>query len=414
MTSGTTTGIESSTPEPTRPTATVAVVGRTISDALAGHNNSLGFIRLVLASVVIFDHAFPLGGFGADPFFALSRGQASLGSIAVDGFFGISGYLIAKSAMSADILQFMWRRFLRIFPAYWVVLILTAFVVIPIVWVAQGQSLATYFHVSGPGPVRFVLGNWTLHIGTYGIYDVFAKTTPYGQLIHSSAVNGSIWTLIYEWNCYLLIGVLLVFGVLKRAKIVVPIITGFLFIVQVVLFVSPTAIPQFIPWLSDQYTIMLTLTFLLGSCVAIYSKQIPYSNGLGILCAVLFLYTFREGGFQEVGVPAGVYLVLYLGARLPRAVHRIGTTNDYSYGVYVYGFLVEQVLARVGLYKLGYFPFAIGTLVVSLGMAWLSWHIVEKRAMSLKAWGPGRGLRFWADAIQTRRHKRAPIAEVAE
>ena len=276
MTSGTTTGIESSTPEPTRPTATVAVVGRTISDALAGHNNSLGFIRLVLASVVIFDHAFPLGGFGADPFFALSRGQASLGSIAVDGFFGISGYLIAKSAMSADILQFMWRRFLRIFPAYWVVLILTAFVVIPIVWVAQGQSLATYFHVSGPGPVRFVLGNWTLHIGTYGIYDVFAKTTPYGQLIHSSAVNGSIWTLIYEWNCYLLIGVLLVFGVLKRAKIVVPIITGFLFIVQVVLFVSPTAIPQFIPWLSDQYTIMLTLTFLLGSCVAIYSKQIPY------------------------------------------------------------------------------------------------------------------------------------------
>jgi peptidoglycan/LPS O-acetylase OafA/YrhL len=414
MTSAPTTAVEDSVPEPVRPIVAVARVGRTISEALAGHQNSLGFIRLVLASIVIFDHAFPLGSFGADPFFALSRGQASLGSIAVDGFFAISGYLIAKSAMSADIVQYMWRRFLRIFPAYWAVLIVTAFVVIPIVWIAQGQSLATYFHVSGPGPVRFVVGNWTLNIGTYGIYDVFAKTTPYGHLIGGSAVNGSIWTLIYEWNCYLLIAGLLVFGVLKRAKVVVPIITAFLFIVQVVLFVNPTSIPKFIPWLTDQYTIMLTLTFMLGSCVAIYSKRIPYSNGLGILSAVLFLYTFREGGFQEIGVPAGVYLVLYLGARLPRVIQRIGTKNDYSYGVYVYGFLVEQVLARVGLYKLGYFPFAIGTLIVSVGMAWLSWHMIEKRAMSLKDWGPGRGLRYWWDWSQSRRSKRAEVAEVSE
>jgi peptidoglycan/LPS O-acetylase OafA/YrhL len=396
------------------PGATLAHVGRSIGEALAGHRNSLGFIRLVLASVVIFDHAFPLGGFGTDIFFRFSHGQASLGSIAVDGFFGISGYLIAKSGLSSDIVQFMWRRFLRIFPAYWVMLVLTALVVIPIVWLAQGQSLARYFHLGGLGPARFVLGNWTLNLSTYGIYDVFATTTPYGRLIGGSAVNGSIWTLIYEWNCYLLIAVLLLFGVLKRAKVVVPIITAFLFIMQVVLFVNPAALPKFIPWISDQYTIMLTLTFMLGSCVALYSRKIPYSNGLGILCAIVFLYTFRAGGFQEIGVPAGVYLVLYLGARLPRVFHRIGTKNDYSYGVYIYGFLVEQVLARVGLYKLGYFPYAIGTLIVSLGLAWLSWHIVEKRAMSLKDWGPGRGLQHWWDWYRSRRRQEVATTEGTE
>jgi len=401
MSSATATEIEGNVPGK----AATGGIARSIGDALAGHSNSLGFIRLVLASVVIFDHAFPLGGFGEDPLYTLTHGQASLGTLAVDGFFAISGYLIAKSGMSADIVQFMWRRFLRIFPAYWAVLVMTAFVIIPIVWLAQGENLGDYFHLAPDGPAGFVYGNFTLNIHTYGIWDVFTNTTPYGREIHASAVNGSIWTLIYEWNCYLLIGVLLVFGVLKNAKIVVPIITAFLFILQVVLIVDPTQIQTFVPWLNDQYTITLTLTFMVGACIAVYSRKIPYSTGLGVLSALVFLYTVHYGGFQAIGVPAGVYLVLYLGARLPAVLQRVGSRNDYSYGVYIWGFLVEQILARVGLYKLGYVPFAVGTLILSLGMAWLSWHVIEKRAMGLKDWGPGRGIRYWWDRIQTRRQK---------
>lgn len=407
MSSATVTDAEGNLPE----TGAVARTSRAIGEALSGHHNSLGFLRLVLASVVIFDHAFPLGGFGPDVLWVITKGQASLGSVAVDGFFAISGYLIAKSAMSADILQFMWRRFLRIFPAYWALLVLTAFVIIPIVWIAQGQNIADYFHLGGAGPFHFVTGNWTLRIGSYGIWDVFQNTTPYGRSIGASAVNGSIWTLIYEWNCYLLIAVLLVFGILKRAKIVVPLVTLFLFVLQVVLYVSPKSLVTFVPWLADQYTITLTLTFMLGACIAVYSKSIPYSNGLGVLSALVFLYTLHAGGFQQLGVPAGVYLVLYLGARLPRVLQRVGAKNDYSYGVYIYGFLVEQILARVGLYKLGYFPFVLGTLVLSLGMAWLSWHVIEKRAMSLKDWGPGRGLRYWWDTNLERRRRAKAIAQ---
>src|SRR5690554_1974512 len=89
----------------------------TLGSALQGRSNSLGVIRLVLALLVIVDHAFPLGGFGLDPVWELTRGQASLGLLAVGGFFAISGYLIAKSGLSGDVVQFLWRRFLRIFPA---------------------------------------------------------------------------------------------------------------------------------------------------------------------------------------------------------------------------------------------------------------------------------------------------------
>jgi peptidoglycan/LPS O-acetylase OafA/YrhL len=372
-----------------------------IAEALSGTNNALGLIRLVLAIAVIFDHAFPLGGFGHDPFFDLTRGQASLGSLAVAGFFAISGYLIAKSGMSGDVVQFMWRRTLRIFPAYWLVLLITALVVGPLIWLGDGHAFADYFTFGGNGPVNYFTANWTLNIGTYGIYDLLVHTTPYGRSISGSAFNGSIWTLIYEWHCYLLIAVLVAFGVLRNARIVVPLMAGFFFILQVVALTDFAAIGAIIPAFADPYMISLGFIFFAGSAIAVYARQIPFDNLLGIFAGLVLLATLRWGGFSTVGTIAGAYFIMYVGARLPRQLHWIGHKNDYSYGVYIYGFLVQQVTAYLGWYRLGYVPWALICVVLSLGCAWLSWHFVEKRAMSLKNWGPGRGWRYWWNRGQT-------------
>jgi len=385
--------------------------GRSLGDALRGHQNALGFLRLVLAATVIFDHAFPLGGFGTDPFWRLTHNQASLGSIAVAGFFAISGYLIAKSGMSADVLQFFWRRVLRIFPAYWGVLLFAAFVLGPIIWLLMGRNLGDYFTFGPLGPVHYFTANWTLNIGTYGIYDIFGRTTPYGVSIgHASALNGSIWTLIYEWTCYVVIGVMVAFGVLVRAKVLVPILTGLVFVMQVVYLLNPNIVGTIFPFFGDQYRINLMLTFLYGSSLAVYSKRIPYDDRLGVLAGVVMLLTLHWGGFTLLGIPAGAYFVMYLGARLGGPLRRVGAKNDYSYGVYVYGFLIQQTLAYFGVYRLGYLPFVLIALVVSLGFAWLSWHGIEKHAMALKDWGPGRGLRHWLDRAQSLRPRRDTVA----
>jgi peptidoglycan/LPS O-acetylase OafA/YrhL len=389
-------------PPPREPAAEGPRVPISLGVALAGNNNSLGLLRLILASIVIFDHAFPLGGYGTDPFFELTHGQASLGTIAVGGFFAISGYLIAKSGQSGDVVQFMWRRVLRIFPAYWVLLIFTAVIVGPLVFIAQGENIADYFHLGGAGPFTFLSLNWTLNIGTYGIYDLFTTTTPYGELIGSSAVNGSIWTLIYEWNCYLMIAVLVLFGVLKNAKIVVPVLTAGFLLLQVLLAVDPQAIGVLVPRLADPYTVSLTLTFLFGSLLAVYSSKVPFDDRIGILAGLVFIISLRYGGFSTVGTAAGAYLVMYLAARLPARLHWIGRKNDYSYGIYIYGFLVQQVLAFVGLHRVGYVVYTLTALVVTAGLAWLSWHLVEKRAMALKSRGPGRGVLYWRDRVRAR------------
>lgn len=368
---------------------------RSLSDGLGGRNNSLGIIRLVLASAVIFSHAFPLGGWGEDPMLVLSRGQENLGGIAVLGFFAISGYLITKSGARTDILQFMWHRFLRIFPAFWVVLLVAALVVGPIIWMIDGNSITDYLHRGQGSSINYLTANWNLSVGQYGIYHIF-ESTPYGE-IAGSVFNGSLWTLSYEWICYLIIGVLVLSGVLVRAKVLVPVLTAFFFLLQVVRIINPEAPGQLVPFFADPYRVTLPLIFLFGACLAVYSKKIPLDDRLGILSGAVFLFSLFFGGLGVIGYPAIAYFVLWGAARLPASFRKIGATNDFSYGIYVYGFLVEQVLAYFGVYRFGYLPYALLALVITVGCAWLSWHLIEKPALSLKDKGPGRGIRHWWD-----------------
>jgi peptidoglycan/LPS O-acetylase OafA/YrhL len=375
-----------------------------MSEALGGHRNSLGLIRLVLAIIVIFSHAFPLGGWGEDPIQEHVKSQDNLGGIAVVGFFAISGYLVTKSGTSNDVIQFLWHRVLRIFPAFFVVLLLTAFVVGPLLWHAEGHPFSSYLG-TGPGSPIAYLANWRLKIGQWGIYDL-ALHTPYGQLVHYSALNGSIWTLFYEFQCYLMIAALVLFGVLRRARILVPILTGVFAVAEIslTLGVNPRTLS---PVLADPLFVRLGFVFLLGACFAVYSRQVVFDDWIAVFCICVTILSLREGGWTVFGYPAFAYLMLWLAARLPRSTQFIGTKNDYSYGIYIYAFLVQQVTATFGWYRWGYLPWTFACLAITAGCAWISWHGLEKRALALKNWGPGRGARHWYERITAGRSRRA-------
>ncbi|HXH36666.1 MAG TPA: acyltransferase [Plantibacter sp.] len=371
-----------------------------LSEGLNGHRNSLGVLRLILASMVIFSHAFPTGGWGEDPSKGWSNGQETIGGFAVVGFFAISGYLIAKSGVSADILQFLWRRGLRIFPAFWAVLLVGALIVGPIAWRLSGNGLRDYI---GSGPIMYVFQNADLTIRQWGIYDIFVTTTPYGEAVEYSVFNGSLWTLALEWGCYMLIAALLVLGVLRHARWAVPALAGVFWILSVVYSLAPQLVAMVAPVLADPNKIKLTLVFLIGSSLAMYSRKVPLSDLLGIGSAVVMVVTLLTGGWVQLGYPAFAYFILWLAARLPKRIQWIGAKNDYSYGMYVYGFLVQQFTAFLGWHLLGYWPWVGLTILVTAGCAWLSWHGIEKRAMALKDWGPGRGL----DWLGQRRERRS-------
>jgi peptidoglycan/LPS O-acetylase OafA/YrhL len=374
----------------------------TLSEAISGRDNGFGILRLFFALLVLVDHAFPLGGFGEDVMWHWSRGQESFGGIAVGGFFAISGYLIAKSSFGTDGLQFLWRRGLRIFPGYWAVLAVTAFLVGPVLWKLQGLGLRTYFTRNEQGPLYHLTANFFLDVGRYGIYDLL-KDTPYGQKVGGSVFNGSIWSLIHEWRCYLLVFVLAMSGAMRRARPLVVVVTVFLYLMMGLQQIDPTLPGKLLPLLSNLHSVRFTALFMLGALCALYAREIPFDDRLGLLSAAVYFFSLFRGGYFLLGYPALTYLLLWSAARMPKLLRAVGAVNDYSYGTYLYGFLVQQLLARAGAYRLGYLPYLSLAVVLTLGCAWLSWHLIEKPALSLKDAGPGRGVHGLFELWRARR-----------
>ncbi|WP_169053763.1 acyltransferase [Agromyces sp. H66] len=373
--------------------------------AMRGRSNALGVLRLVLASAVIVSHAFPLGGWGDDPFFSWSHGQENLGGVAVLGFFAISGYLITKSGVNSGVVPFLWRRVLRIFPAFWAVLLVGILVVGPIAWFAEGRTLDGYASRWPGGPLWYFIGNMTLVINQWGIHDIFVESTPYGQAVGYSVFNGSLWTLAYEFGCYLMIGALVLFGLLRRAPFVVPLLTGVFLVLQGLRFLAPEVFALLPGWFGDPLAVNLSLAFLWGAVIAVYSHRVRVSDVAGVISIAVAAASYATYGFGFVGLPALAYALLWAAVRLPERVKRIGSRNDYSYGIYLYGFLVQQLFASFGWHALGYVPYVLISLAAATAFAMASWHLLEKPALSLKDRGPGRGVAYWVDRARNRERK---------
>ncbi len=375
---------------------------RNLEQSLAGRDNAFGLLRLVLAGLVLVDHSFPLGGFGDCPITGWTGGQESLGGLAVGGFFLLSGYLVTKSGLANDPLQFLWRRALRIFPAYWAVLLATAFLLGPAIGLAEKGSLAGYLQGPSSGPLAYVVENLGLTVNRWGIYDLLSESTPYGRAVHGSVFNGSIWTLVFEWRCYLLVLLLAVAGLLRRAPVVT---VAFALLLQGLLLASRAGyqpLEHAPALLRDVNTLKLTWEFLLGASLALFARRVPLDDRLGALALVAAALSLRFGGLFVVGFPALGYGLLWLAARLPERARRIGQRQDLSYGIYLWAFPVQQVAAFEGVPGLGWAPWLLLTGLLTAGLALLSWRLVEKPALALKDRGPGLGWAHWRGALLRR------------
>lgn len=375
--------------KPLHPEITESASQQSFSDRLRGRDNAFGLLRLVFAGMVVVSHAFPVGGFGRrDPVYYWTGGQVDFGQLGLFGFFAISGYLITKSAHSLDTLAFIWRRVLRLYPAFLVALIVGAIVVGPLAELNRRGDLSGYW--AGPGgPFDYIFADARLAIRQYGIHEVFLHD-PYGAT-DGSVINGSLWTLWYEFRAYLAVGLLAALGILSKARWVVP-LSFVLTFAAIPLYDQAIAFrPVMNLLIGDPRGMELLAVFLVGATIATYERRVPCVPEVAAGATLLFVATAATSGFRPLGMVALSYLTLYAAAALPAWARRVGRRNDISYGVYVYGWPVLALLTSFGVNRSGYLPYLLTALLTVAALGWLSWEVVEKHALKLKDTGPGRG-----------------------
>lgn len=361
----------------------------------------MGFLRLGLSVAVVISHASVLGFGRTELGRHFTHGQVDLGKWSVYGFFILSGILVTRSGTRLRLGRFLWHRALRLLPGLWVCLFLTAFVAAPLLYWRLHGGLDGFMERTA-GPVEYLRANWAINLLQNDVSGVMADGMSRG-LAHDRSLDGALWSLYYEVLCYLGVAVLAVCGVLARARRVVLLITlvlGWLVVRQAVgdrfwagsydsSYFDPFDMPL-MGWTNPVLIIYLGFAFALGAVIELYRERIPVSDVLGWASLLVLLASAHYGYLFVVGLPAFAYFLVWLAIRLPAPFRRIGARNDYSYGIYIYGFVVEQALVVLGFARWGFLPYLGLTLAVTLVLAMLSWHCVEGPVMRLKNLGARR------------------------
>lgn len=344
------------------------------------HLNNLNFLRFFAAGMVWYGHSFAIKKV-PEPLFL---GSVPIGAVGVWIFFAISGYLVYQSwARDPRALAFLCRRSLRIFPGLIVCVLLSIFLLGPAL---TRLSLREYFE--HPFTWNY-LKNIVLHIN-YVLPGVFENN----PIPH--AVNGSIWSLTIEFMLYLLmLLVVLLAGLLgkfsgqnQRGKMQGS--TRLWMLACCVICIAGTAFwawpyPEMVIfYVTDLRQIAICGSyFFAGAVLASWdlSRWLSLSN-VTLAFALLIMLSINAKALQ-IGTWIAIPVIALGFGLVSHPLGRLFAKHDYSYGIYIYAFPVQQTV--VALYpELSMPSYLAVTAAIILLLAALSWHLVEQPMLRFK------------------------------
>lgn len=343
---------------------------KSLQDVLADHGgNGPGFetLRLALSILILSWHSI-LVSYGPEADNA--AWQSPIGHLAgglLPMFFALSGFLVMGSALRTDdLVRFMSLRGLRIVPALATEIMLSAlclgtiFTALPLQTYLKHPDFLAYFG-SLIGRIRVTLPG------------VFADN-PYPEV-----VNTSLWTIAPELLCYVFIAALILLRIHRSARAMTTIV------LVLALFYTSLDLAQSSHWMfhgrpSSQ---LLLLAFAFGNLIYVWRDRIPYSAALFAACLVYGLVGVRTVGLSYSAMLCLSYCIVFLGLTvLPRIP--ILSRGDYSYGIYLYAFPVQQAVAHLlPTYREWYWNIALA-LPVTIALAAFSWTFIEKPALEYR------------------------------
>jgi peptidoglycan/LPS O-acetylase OafA/YrhL len=330
--------------------------------------NNFGFLRLLFAVLVIVSHSPELiDGDRRREILTRMFGTLSFGELAVDGFFLISGFLITKSFIeSPGLSSYLCKRAIRIVPAYVVSFWICVLFVAPFAGCEKDVFAA------------HVLWQQLAH----NLLLLPPEITGCFHSLRHASLNGSMWTIAYEFSCYLLTALLGLAGLYHSRKL--PIL-GALVVLFVLLhafgYLDGFGVPGAAVFDSGKTNTRFISVYLVGALFYLFGGKIRLTGSgalisLGLLLPALFLTELAETAV----IVFGAYIMFWFALKAP--IVRMGrfTEVDISYGVYLYAWPIQSLLIRGHNEISPWMLCAVSTALAGCGGYW-SWIVVEKPAL---------------------------------
>ncbi|MFJ1269144.1 acyltransferase family protein [Legionella lytica] len=334
--------------------------------------NNLDFLRFMAAALVIYGHGQVLLGLQPSTIIGIS-----IHVLGVQIFFGISGYLISASwQRQQSITIFLANRALRIFPALICIVILSALVLGPLVTSLSFREYTTNIHFF------YYFRNCVLYT-SYNLPGVFNDN------FYKYAVNGSLWSLAPEFFCYVTVAFV---GLVTRGRSAI-----FLFILLFCIFTLTICLH---PYYIEKQTVIYATDLVQASNVIIYFMlgaifqriRVVFKKSVSVLLIILCLFlpyiTTTPVLTMCLYAVMVTYVALNFGLSTTPILNNWGKYGDFSYGMYLSSFPIQQLLIYLTNNKTHSLLLIISTLILSILYGIISWHYVERIALKMK---PQRG-----------------------
>ena len=331
------------------------------------HRNNLDALRVFAALMVIHGHGWVLAGAGGSGLWSVPFGRVGL-----DVFFSISGYLVTASwGRSPRLPSFLAKRALRIFPGLIACVLLTVVVLGPL----MTTLLTLRDYAAAPETARY-LGNIAL------LNELFLPGVFTG-LRERGAVNGSLWSLLPEFVCYLTVPLFALVAARWRvaALAVAAILCGGAGLAMFYGEAGPRIV--YLYHLDLRYALVEVPFFLIGAALRRLDQRFGDRLWRADLCLIFFSLNYLISAylgwwnipFEWFTLP---YMVLAFGRMAMPVIRRAARFGDLSYGLYLYAFPVQQ--AVLALWPGANDPVLL-CAALTVPLALFSWHVIERPAL---------------------------------
>ena len=334
------------------------------------HKNNFDFLRFLLAIFVIITHSFALKGMleNKEWLLAITDNQLSFSAIGLSGFFTISGYFIYVSLMRSENLKIYFKkRILRIFPGLFVILLLTL-LVIPFLYNGDISLLNNSSY-------------WTYLPRNLSLYGFQGTVTGVFDNMPYHSINGSLWTIQYEFSLY--VGLVLLFFI-KPFKKLQLFATTVLLVLMILLYrfnfnnIYDSQVLQIL----GIHVLNLGGFFVAGTVLAQLNFKKWKHSTVFIITAILIVASLYFGFYNQIKHILFPVCIMSLGFMPIKLLQRFSDYGDASYGIYIYAFPIQQIL--IYYIDLELVEFIVCSILLSILMGYISWHLVEKRALRYK------------------------------